>query len=140
MIPHSRPTLDEEEIAAVARVLSSGYITQGNEVLRFEKELARRVGAGGAAAVSSGTAALHLALAALEIGAGDEVIIPSFVCTALLNAIRYVRATPILADIHLETFNIDCRDVKRRLSKRTKAVIVPHMFGLPADIDDIVAL
>jgi len=140
MIPHSRPTLDQEEIAVVARVLSSGYVTQGREVLDFEKELARLVGASGAAAVSSGTAALHLALAALEIGAGDEVIIPSFVCTALLNAIRYVRATPILADINLETFNVDCRDVRRRLTKRTKAVIVPHMFGLPADIDDIVAL
>ncbi len=106
----------------------------------FEKALASLIGVGGAVAVSSGTAALHLALLALEIGEGDEVVIPSFVCPALLNAIRYVRATPVLADINRETFNIDVRDLRRRLTGKTKAVIVPHMFGLPADIEEIVAL
>ena len=140
MIPHSRPTLDHEETAAVARVLESGQVAQGGEVLNFEKALALLIGVDSTAAVSSGTAALHLALLALEIGAGDEVVIPSFVCPALLNAIRYVCATPVPADINGETFNIDVRDIKRRLTGKTKAVIVPHMFGLPADIDDITAL
>jgi perosamine synthetase len=139
-IPHSRPTIDCEETAAVVAVLESGQLAQGEQVCKFEESLAALIGVQGAVAVSSGTAALHLALLALEIGAGDEVLIPSFVCTALLNAIRYVRATPVLADINRETFNMDVRDLKRRQTHRTKAVIVPHMFGLPADIPEIVAL
>jgi perosamine synthetase len=140
MIPHSRPTLDHEEELAVAAILRSGQVAQGIETQRFEKALASLIGTAGAAAVSSGTAALHLALLALEIGKGDEVVIPSFVCPALLNAIRYVEAVPVLADINGETFNIDVRDLKWRLTGKTRAVIVPHMFGLPADIDDITAL
>ncbi|MHB8910444.1 MAG: DegT/DnrJ/EryC1/StrS family aminotransferase [Syntrophales bacterium] len=140
MIPHSRPTLDQDEVAAAARVLVSGQVAQGDEVRRFERTLASLIGAADAAAVSSGTAALHLALLALEIGAGDEVVIPSFVCPALLNAVRYVGAVPVLADIDGETFNIGVRDLAQRLTGKTKAVIVPHMFGLPADIREIVAL
>ena len=140
MIPHSRPTLDQNEVDAVARVLTSGQVAQGEEVLHFEKALASMIGVGGAVAVSSGTAALHLALLVLDIGEGDEVVIPSFVCPALLNAVRYVGAVPVPADINGETFNIDPRDLKRRLTGRTKAVIVPHMFGLPADIRAIAAL
>ncbi|MCG2741097.1 MAG: DegT/DnrJ/EryC1/StrS family aminotransferase [Syntrophaceae bacterium] len=139
MIPHSRPTIDHEEVAAVTAVLESGQLDQGEQVLDFEQSLASLIGVGGAVAVSSGTAALHLSLLALEIGEGDEVVIPSFVCPALLNAIRYVRAVPVLADIDRETFNIDVRDLKRRVTRKTKAVIVPHMFGLPADIKEIVA-
>ncbi len=140
MIPHSRPTLDQDDVDAIGRVLVSGQVAQGGEVRRFEETLASLIGVGGAVAVSSGTAALHLALLALEIGAGDEVVIPSFVCPALLNAVRYVGAVPVPADINGETFNIDVRDLARRLTKKTKAVIVPHMFGLPADIREIVAL
>ncbi|MBU4121925.1 MAG: DegT/DnrJ/EryC1/StrS family aminotransferase [Proteobacteria bacterium] len=140
MIPHSRPTIDQEEINAAVAVLQSGQLAQGEQVLQFEKALASLIGVGGAVAVSSGTAALHLSLLALEISEGDEVVIPSFVCPALLNAIRYVRAVPVLADINRETFNIDVRDLKRRVTRKTKAVIVPHMFGLPADIRNIIAL
>ncbi len=140
MIPHSRPTIDQEEVNAAVAVLRSGQLAQGEQVLQFEKALASLIGVGGAVAVSSGTAALHLSLLALEIGEGDEVVIPSFVCPALLNAIRYVRAVPVLADIGRETFNIDVRDLKRRVTRKTKAVIVPHMFGLPADIRNIIAL
>lgn len=140
IIPHSRPTLDQEEVNAVTAVLQSGQLAQGEEVLHFEKALASMIGVGGAVAVSSGTAALHLALLALDIGEGDEVVIPSFVCPALLNAIRYVGAVPVPADINGETFNIDVRDLERRLTGKTKAVIVPHMFGLPAEIREIVAL
>jgi perosamine synthetase len=140
MIPHSRPTFDQDEVDAVARVLQSGQVAQGEEVRHFERTLASLIGIGEAVAVSSGTAALHLALLALEVGEGDEVIIPSYVCPALLNAIRYVRAVPVLSDINAETFNIAVRDIQRRMTGRTKAVIVPHMFGLPADIREIVAL
>ncbi|MFH1912203.1 MAG: DegT/DnrJ/EryC1/StrS family aminotransferase [Pseudomonadota bacterium] len=140
MIPHSRPTIDYEEVNAAVAVLQSGQLAQGEQVLQFEKALASLIGVGGAVAVSSGTAALHLSLLALEISEGDEVVIPSFVCPALLNAIRYVRAVPVLADINRETFNIAVRDLKRRVTRKTKAVIVPHMFGLPADIRNIIAL
>lgn len=140
MIPHSRPTLGKEESAAALAVLRSGQIAQGVQVSAFEKALAAQVGVGHAAAVSSGTAALQLALLALGAGEGDEVVIPSFVCPALLNAVRAIRAVPVLADIDRETFNIDIRDLRHRLTRKTKAVIVPHLFGLPAEIAPIVAL
>ena len=140
MIPHSRPTIDQNDIDAVDAVLRSGWLAQGERVLKFETVLASLIGAGGAVAVSSGTAGLHLALRALGVGEGDEVVIPGFVCPALLNAVLYVLALPVLADIDRETFNIDVRDLKRRMTRKTKAVIVPHMFGLPADIREIVAL
>ncbi len=137
---HSRPAIGHEEIAAAAAVLESGQISQGERVCRFEAALASLIGLDGAVAVSSGTAALHLGLLALEIREGDEVAIPSFVCTALLNAVRYCRAVPVLVDIDPDTFNMDVRDLKRRLTARTRAVIVPHLFGLSADIEEIVAL
>jgi dTDP-4-amino-4,6-dideoxygalactose transaminase len=139
-IPHSRPTVGDEEVEAVVSVLRSGQLAQGEQVLCFENALASLTGAAGAVAVSSGTAALHLALLALEIGEDDEVVLPGFVCPALINAVRYVRAVPVLADINPETYNMDIPDLKKRLTGKTKAVIVPHMFGLPADIREIIAL
>lgn len=93
-----------------------------------------------AAVVSTGTAALHLTLLGSGIGPGDEVIIPSYVCTALWHAVIYTGATPILADCKPDTFNIDAEDVKRRCTDRTRAVIVPHLFGQAADLDDILTL
>lgn len=93
-----------------------------------------------AIAASSGTAALHLVLAALGIGPGDEVILPSFVCSALLNAVNYTGARAVPADIEAATLNMDPLDAARRLSRRTKALIVPHMFGLPADLDRLLGL
>jgi dTDP-4-amino-4,6-dideoxygalactose transaminase len=140
MISHSRPTIDEEETNAVSTVLRSGQIAKGEQVARFEETLASLIGVKGGVATSSGTTALHLSLMVLEIGEGDEVVIPGFVCSALLNAVHLVRATPVLADINRETFNIDVQDVKRRLTKKTKAIIVPHMFGMAADIREIVSL
>ena len=91
-IPHSRPTLGEEELHAVAAVIRSGHIAEGDIVARFEKAFARKMGVEQAVAVSSGTAALHLTLLAMDIGPGDEVIIPSYVCVALLHAVEYVGA------------------------------------------------
>ena len=139
-IPHSRPTIGKEEIEAVSRVIASGHIAQGGEVEAFENEFARKIGVRYAAAVSSGTAALHLALLALDVAAGDEVIIPSYVCTALLNAVTYTGATPVIADIDPATLNIDPESVTRRITTRTKAIIVPHMFGLVADMDRLTGL
>lgn len=139
-IPHSRLTLGQEEIAAVSRVLATGQIAQGDEVAVFEREFSDMVGVKYAAAVSSGTTALHLSLLALGVGAGDEVIIPSYVCTALLNAVHHSGATPVIADIDPNTLNIDSIDVEKRITKRTKALIVPHMFGLVADMGRFASL
>jgi dTDP-4-amino-4,6-dideoxygalactose transaminase len=139
-IPHSRPTLGGAEIQAVAAVIRSGHIAEGEVVARFEKTFAEKMGVQHAVAVSSGTAALHLTLLAMGIGPGDEVIIPSYVCTALLHAVQYVGARPVLAEIDPKTYNIDPDDVQKRITIRSKAIIVPHMFGLAANLDKLLKL
>jgi dTDP-4-amino-4,6-dideoxygalactose transaminase len=139
-IPHSRPTLGGAEIQAVAKVIRSGHIAEGEVVARFEKTFAEKMGVRHAVAVSSGTAALHLTLLAMGIGREDEVIIPSYVCTALLHAVQYVGARPVLAEIDPVTYNIAPDDVQKRITTRTKAVIVPHMFGLAANLDKLLNL
>ncbi len=140
MIPHSRPTLDERDLLSVSEVIRSGQIVQGEMVERFEKRVAKFIGVDGAVAMNTGTSALHLSLLAIGIKKGDYVAMPSFVCTALLNAIRYVGAQPILVDIDPVTYNMDIRDLKKRVKRSTKAIILPHLFGLPADIDEILPL
>lgn len=140
VIPHSRPTVGAAESESVSRVIQSGRIAQGEMVAKFEDDFSRMLNLKQSVAVGSGSAGLHLALLAMDIGPGDEVIIPSFVCTALLNAVNYVGAIPVPADIDPETFNIDPGDVKKRITGRTRAVIVPHMFGLAADMDALLRL
>ncbi len=139
-IPHSRPTLGEEEIKAVAAVMRSGHIAEGEAVARFEKAFAAKMGVQQAVALSSGTAALHLALLAMGIGPGHEVIIPSYVCAALLHAVQYVGALAVPAEIDPLTYNLDPDDVKKRITTRTAAIIVPHTFGLAADLDRLLHL
>ncbi len=139
-IPHSKPTLGAEEIQAVSDVISSGYVAEGAVVQQFEQSFADYLDIQHAVTTNSGTAALHLALLALEVGPGDEVIIPSYVCCALLNAVNYTGATPVLADIRPDTCNLAAADVKKRLTPKTKAIIVPHLFGLAADLDSLLAL
>jgi len=142
VISHSRPTLGDEEIKAVSRVIKRGFISQGEVVEGFENGVAEYIGCRGGVAVSSGTAGLHLSLLALGIGPGDRVIIPSYVCSALLNAVRYTGARPILADIELDTYNIDPGWVEDYLKRfkvqgsrfKIKAIIVAHLFGQPADV------
>jgi len=134
VIPHSRPTITADDIAAVSAVLQTGQIAQGEQVQRFEEAMASVTGRRGAVATNSGTSALHLALLALGVGKGDEVLMPSYTCVALVNAVRYVGATPRLAEIDPRTYNLDPDDARRRLTAATRAVIVPHMFGLPADL------
>jgi len=140
MIPHSRPTLDERDFLAVSDVLRSGNIAQGSVVERFEQALAGYIGVKGGVATSSGTAAIHLALLALGVTGNDTVALPSYVCTAVLNAVNHVGATPLLIDIHPDTFNMDSEDLKRKVTSRVKAVIVPHAFGLAANLDEITVL
>jgi perosamine synthetase len=134
MIPHSRPAIDQEDFRATAEVLRSGQIAQGPWVERFERGMAGFFGLQGGVAVSSGTAALELALRALRIGAGDEVIMPSYVCPAPWLATQRVGAQAMLVDIDLNTFNIDPLAVCQVVTNRTRAIIVPHLFGLPADL------
>jgi perosamine synthetase len=139
-IPHSRPTLGQAEVEPVTGVIASSQIAQGQVVHEFERTFAQKMNAKYAASTNSGTAALHLVLLAMGIGEQDEVVIPSYVCTALLNAVKYVGAAPVLAEIDPENYNLDPDDVQRRLTKRTKAVIVPHLFGLAADMEGLLAL
>lgn len=135
MIPHSRPTLGAEEKAAIQAVLESGQIAQGERVMEFEKTLCRFTGRRYAVAASSGTAALGLSFLALGISRGDEVILPSYTCVALLNAVKSVGAHPVITDIDLRDFNLSLTGAKERIGRKTKAVVVPHAFGLPALLD-----
>lgn len=141
MIPHSRPTIDSEDTEAVADVIKSGQIAQGLKAQEFEGVVASYIGVKGAVAVSSGTAALHLSLLCLGVKHGDEVIIPSYTCPALLNAVYYTGAIPRLADIDVRSYNIDPNFVEDYLRrKRVKAIIIVHTFGEPVDIDAFLEL
>jgi dTDP-4-amino-4,6-dideoxygalactose transaminase len=137
MIHHSRPLVGENEVAAVTAALRANPVEAGGQARRFEGELARMVAQRYGVATCSGTAALHLALLALEVGAGDEVLLPSYVCTALLNAVNYTRATAVFCDVDEDAGNLDPRDVERRITSRARAIIVPHLFGQPADLTSL---
>ena len=132
--------MSEEDAQAVAGVVREGRLAQGPEVAAFETEVARRVGVPAAAAVSSGTAALELALRALDVGSGAEVIIPTYACDALHHAVTRCGAVPVLADADPLTLTVSAVDAQRRLGPRTRAVVVPHAFGLAADLDAFDAL
>lgn len=137
IIPHSRPLLTDSDIRAVVSVLESGQLAQGPRVEEFEKALAGFIGKKEAVAVSSGSAALYLSLVALGIAEDDEVIVPSFVCSAVLNAVNLAGANAVIADIDPLTFNMSVASVREAVSNKTKAVIVPHMFGLPAELEGL---
>lgn len=137
MIPHSRPTFGSEEKRAVLAVLDSGQIAQGGKVCEFESVFARFTGRRYGVAVSSGTAALQLSLLALGISRGEEVILPSFSCAALLHAVQAVGARPVLADINLEDFSLSVSQVKKKIRQRTRAVIAPHLFGRAGSLGEL---
>lgn len=139
IITHSKPCVGTAEIHRIRKVISSGRISSGKEAAAFESEMAEFMGLKTATAVSSGTAGLCLAMQVLGIKENDEVIIPSLVCTAVLNAVLFLRAKPVLAD-SAEECNISAIDVRKRITKRTKAIIVPHLFGQPADMKSLCAL
>jgi perosamine synthetase len=140
MIPVMRPWLGEEEAAAAAAAVTSGWVAQGPRVVEFEKAFAAAVGAVHGVAVSSCTAALHLALVATGIGQGDEVVVPSLSFIATANAPRYVGATPVFADVDETTQNLTPATIEPCLTERTRAVIVVDQAGVPADLDAIRAL
>ena len=129
----ARPDVGEEELAALARVVESGQLTMGPRVEELESALAGAVGTAHAAVVSSGTAALHVALLALEVGPGDEVIVPAYTFPATANVVELCGARAVLVDIDPETFNVDPSAVAAAVTPRTRAVFVVHLFGRPAE-------
>lgn len=131
----SLPSTGEEEWQATRESLMSGWLTQGPKVAQFEKAFAARHRLDHALATTSCTTGLHLILAGMGIGPGDEVIVPAFTWVATANVVLYCGATPVLADVDRTSFNIDVADVARRVTPRTKAVIAVHLFGLCADVD-----
>lgn len=136
-IPLMIPSVTEADIENVVRVLRSGNLIQGREVEILEQNVAERVGTKHAICVSNGTATLHLALHALGIGPGDEVIVPAFSYIATANVVELVGATSVFVDIEPETFCIDASKIQQAITNRTKAIIPVHEFGLMADMDAV---
>ena len=139
-IPVARPWLDEREADAARRAILSGWVTQGPEVAAFEREFAAAVGAPHACAVSSCTTALHLALVALGVGPGDEVVTVSHSFIATANAVRYCGAVPVFVDVEPDTLNMNPRRVEAACSDRTKALLVVHQLGMPCDLAALLPL
>ena len=139
-IPLSAPDVSEDDIAAVVSVLRTSRLSIGPKMVEFEQSIADLIGVPHGVAVSSGTAGLHLCLRALEIGEGDEVILPSFTFIAAGNAVLYVRATPVFVDIDPLTLNLDPGKLEARITPRTRAILVVHTFGRPADLDPILEI
>lgn len=139
-IPLAAPDITQAEIDAVTAVLRTPYLSLGAELEAFEKALAEYHSVEYAVAVSSGTAGLHLALLVLGIGEGDEVILPSFAFVAVANAVLQVRATPVFAEIDPVTLNLDPACVEGAVTPRTRAILVVHTFGVPAEMDALQAI
>ena len=142
MLKQRWPMLGAEDRAAVARVMDRGVLSAAGapEMKALEAEFAELIGAGWCLATNSGTAALHIALAAVGLGPGDEVIVPAFSFIATAQAVLHEGATPVFADVDPRTFNIDLADAARRVTARTRAIVPVHLHGLPADMDEITAL
>jgi perosamine synthetase len=140
VIQIAQPDTGEEEWQALREPILDGWLTQGPKVAAFEKAFAERHQVKHTIATTSCTTALHLILAAMEIGPGDEVIVPAFTWVATANVVLYCGATPVFVDVDRTTFNIDATQVAAKVTARTKAIIVVHLFGLCADVDAIAAV
>lgn len=136
-IPIALPSMGQEEWEATKEPIFSGWITQGPKVAEFEKLFAQRHKVKYAIAVSNCTTALHLALVALGIKQGDEVLVPAFTWVSTANAVLYCNATPVFVDVDIRTFNIDTASILNKITPRTKAIIPVHLFGLCANVDEI---
>ncbi|TMC78604.1 MAG: DegT/DnrJ/EryC1/StrS family aminotransferase [Chloroflexi bacterium] len=136
-IPITKPSLTEEEARAPFESIKSGWVTQGPKVAEFEKAVAAYVGAKHGVATTSCTTGLHLALAAIGVGPGDEVIVPSFTFIASANAILYTGATVVFCEVDPRTYNADPSDIEKRITKRTKAIMPVDQIGLACDIGAI---
>jgi dTDP-4-amino-4,6-dideoxygalactose transaminase len=139
-VPLTRPAIGAGELAQLAAVLDSGWLTQGPRVAAFEEQVARLCDSRYAVAVSSCTAALHLALLACGVQPGDEVVLPALSFVATANAVRYCGAIPVFVDIQPETLNIDVRAAEAAISPRTRAMLAVHQLGLPADMEPLARL
>jgi perosamine synthetase len=139
-IPLSSPDITEPEIEAVVATLRSPHLSLGPRLAEFEAAFTRLTGVEHAVAVSSGTAGLHLAMLALGLSPGDEVIVPSFTFIAAANAIRYVGATPVFVDIDPITLNLSPVVVEQAITRRTRAIVAVHTFGIPADMPNLIAI
>ncbi|WP_297373882.1 DegT/DnrJ/EryC1/StrS aminotransferase family protein, partial [Acidiferrobacter sp.] len=139
-LPFSRPTLSEEAIAEVVACLRSGWITTGPRVKRFEEDLKVYTGAPFALALSSATAGLHLALAALHLAPGEEVITSPMTFAATLNTIVIAGGRPVLVDVEADGYNIDVSRIEAAITPRTRAIVPVHFAGVPVDLDPLYAL
>ncbi|MCK4648321.1 DegT/DnrJ/EryC1/StrS family aminotransferase, partial [bacterium] len=140
-IPVCEPKLEGNELKYVTECIKTNWISsRGDYIEKFEKMFSKCCGARYGIACTSGTTALHLALASLDIGKGDEVIIPAFTMIATANAITYTGARMVLVDSEPKTWNIDPEKIERKISKRTRAIIPVHTYGHPANMDKILAL
>lgn len=135
MIPIAKPYLTKKEAKAAYDTILTGWITQGPRVAEFEEKFAAYTGAKYAVALSNCTTALHLALIVAGIGKDDEVICPSMSYIATANAIKYVNAKPVFAEVNPENYNLDVADTEKKITPRTKAILLVHQIGMPADID-----
>lgn len=140
MIPIAKPYLNQDEAQAAYDTILTGWITQGKKVAELEEKFAVYTGAPYAVALSNCTTALHLAMIVAGVKAGDEVICPSMSYVATANSIRYVGAIPVFAEVNPRTYNLDVEDVERRIGPRTKAILIVHQIGMPAEIDAFKAL
>jgi dTDP-4-amino-4,6-dideoxygalactose transaminase len=136
-LPFHVPAIGDEEINAVVEVLRSGWLTTGSKVREFEKQFSQFVGSRDAVAVNSATAALHLALKAVDVRERDEVIVPTMTFAATAEVVLYLRAKPVLVDCEPETLNMDCAMLESALTPRTKAIIPVHFAGHPCDMNNI---
>ena len=139
-IPVARPWLDEREVEAASRPILSGWVTQGPEVAAFERDFAAYAGAKHACAVSSCTTGLHLALLAVGVQPGHEVITVSHSFIATANSIRYCGATPVFVDIQPGTFNIDPTLIEPAITERTRAILCVHQMGMPCDLKAVLEI
>lgn len=136
-LPVMKPWFDEAEVDAAAEAIRSGWVAQGPRVARFEEEFSNANGARAAVAVTSCTTGLHLVMHALGFGPGDEIVVPSLSFIATANAVRYVGAIPVFADVDVATQNLTTESIAEVTTDRTRAVLVVHQIGMPADLDPI---